>query len=144
MMRRIIHCSLFSVLLTLGATSHASGEERAAEVKILQPGVKLTLVTEHPDVVTPTGIDVDDKGHIWLVSSHTHFPPDDYAGPEFDEILVFDQKGNRSVFYNATHHTMDLELGDDGGFIWQNAAAFCESRTAPTMARLIWLKISQF
>jgi len=71
MMRKIIQCSLFSVLLTLGAMSYASGEERASAVKILQPGVKLTLVTEHPDVVTPTGIDVDHKGHIWLVSSHT-------------------------------------------------------------------------
>jgi putative membrane-bound dehydrogenase-like protein len=114
MMKKLIRCSLFSVQLTLLAMSHASGEEHAAEVKMLQPGVKLTLVTEHPDVVTPTGIDVDDRGHIWLVSSHTHFPPDDYDGPEFDEILVFDQEGNRSVFYNATHHTMDLELGVDG------------------------------
>lgn len=114
MMRKIIRCSLFSILLTLAAMSHAYGEERAAEVKTLQPGVNVTLVTEHPDVVTPTGIDVDHRGNIWLVSSHTHFPPDDYDGPEFDEILVFDQEGNRSVFYNATHHTMDLELGGDG------------------------------
>lgn len=114
MMTRLIRRSLFSVLLTLIAISHASGEERAAQVQILQPGVKLTLVTEHPDVVTPTGIDVDEGGQIWIVSSHTHFPSDDYDGPEFDEILVFDQQGNRSVFYNATNHTMDLELGDDG------------------------------
>ncbi len=114
MTRNILRGSLFSVLLTLGAMPCASGDERAPEVKALQPGVKLTLVAEHPDVVTPTGIDVDEEGRIWVVSSHTHFPTDDYKGPKFDEILVFDQKGNRSVFYNATHHTMDLELGDDG------------------------------
>ena len=29
---------------------------------MLQPGVKLTLLVEHPDLVTPTGIDVDEKG----------------------------------------------------------------------------------
>jgi hypothetical protein len=28
--------------------------------------VKLTLLAEHPDLVTPTGIDVDENGNIWL------------------------------------------------------------------------------
>lgn len=85
------------------------------EVKALQPGVKLTLLAEHPDLVTPTGIDVDDKGQIWVVASHTHFRPEGYEGPENDEILVFDADGsNRRVFANSTVATMDLELGKDG------------------------------
>ncbi len=86
-----------------------------ANIEILQPGVTLTLLEEHPDLVTPTGIDVDSEGDIWLVSNHTHFRPDDYAGPEHDEILVFDRDGkNRRVFYSKTDLTMDLELGKDG------------------------------
>lgn len=89
--------------------------EVPAEIEILQPGVTFTLLAEHPDLVTPTGIDVDPDGNIWLVSSHTHFRPDEYAGPEHDEVLVFDREGkNRRVFFNNTDATMDLELGQDG------------------------------
>lgn len=76
-----------------------------------RPGVRLTLVAEHPDVVTPTGIDVDTAGRIWAVSSHTHFRPDDYDGPEHDEVIVYQVDNDaRTVFYNKTDATMDLEL----------------------------------
>jgi hypothetical protein len=86
-----------------------------AQIDTLQPGVKLTLLAEHPDLVTPTGIDVDDKGQIWVASCHTHFRPQGYAGPEHDEIIVFDAKGkNRRVFYNKTDATMHVECGPDG------------------------------
>jgi len=89
-------------------------EERDSQIQLMQPGVRLTLVAEHPRLVTPTGIDVDAKGNVWVVASHTHFPPDDYAGPKLDEVILFTKDGKRQVFYNATHHTMDLELGPDG------------------------------
>lgn len=89
--------------------------ELPAQIETLQPGVKLTLLAEHPDLVTPTGIDVDDKGQIWLAACHTHFRPEGYSGPEHDEILVFDKNGkNRRVFYNKTDATMHVEIGPDG------------------------------
>ncbi|TWT61510.1 PVC-type heme-binding CxxCH protein [Rubinisphaera italica] len=92
--------------------------EPAPQVSATQPGVRLTLVAEHPDLATPTGIDVDDKGRVWVVATHTHMRPDDYEGPSHDEILVFDtsqvQTSQRQVFYNSTTATMDLELGADG------------------------------
>lgn len=85
------------------------------QIETLQPGVKMTLLAEHPDLVTPTGIDVDDQGRIWLAACHTHFRPEGYAGPEHDEILVFDADGkNRRVFYNKTDATMHVEVGPDG------------------------------
>ncbi len=90
------------------------------EVEILQPGVRLTRVVEHPDLVTPTGVDVDAEGNVWTVATHTHFRPEDYDGPTHDEVLVFSdpngdgQADHRQVFYNATVATMDLELGPDG------------------------------
>jgi putative membrane-bound dehydrogenase-like protein len=85
------------------------------QIEILQPGVKLTLLAEHPELVTPTGIDVDAKGQIWLIACHTHFRPEGYTGPAHDEILVFDAQGkNRRVFYNKTQATMNLQLGRDG------------------------------
>ncbi len=85
------------------------------QIQAQQPGVKLTLLAEHPDLVTPTGIDVDAKGNIWLIACHTHMRPQGYVGPEHDEILVFDRDGkNRRVFYNKTDATMQLKLGPDG------------------------------
>ncbi len=101
-------------------SSSLSAAEPEPQLQTLQPGVRLTLMAEHPDLVTPTGVDVDDKGRIWVVATHTHFRPKDYQGPEFDEILVFEDRDgdgraeHRSVFYNATEATMDLELGPDG------------------------------
>jgi putative membrane-bound dehydrogenase-like protein len=89
--------------------------EIPAQIEVLQPGVRLTLLAEHPDLVTPTGIAVDAKGQICLVACHTHFRPEGYAGPEHDEILVFDKDGeNRRVFYNKTDATMHVEIGPDG------------------------------
>ena len=85
------------------------------QIVVTQPGVKLTLLAEHPDLVTPTGVDVDAQGRIWVVACHTHFRPEGYAGPAHDEILVFDRAGkNRRVFYAKTAATMHLELGPDG------------------------------
>ncbi|MDA7916240.1 c-type cytochrome [Verrucomicrobia bacterium] len=88
--------------------------ELPAEIRILEKGIKLTMVAEHPSVMTPTGIDVDAQGSIWVVSSHTHFRPEGYVGPEFDEVVKLDADGTRTVFYNKTVATMDLELGSDG------------------------------
>ena len=90
-------------------------DDISPKAKVLQPGLKLSLVVEHPKIVTPTGLDVDEKGQIWAVASHTHFRPEPYDGPENDEVLIFDPDGsNRRVFYNSTFATMDLELGKDG------------------------------
>lgn len=87
----------------------------SADIETLHPGVKLTLLAEHPALVTPIGIDVDPQGNIYVVSSHTHFRPLEYAGPEHDEILVFDRDGtNRRVFYNKTDKTMHVKVGLDG------------------------------
>lgn len=89
--------------------------ELPPQIETLRPGVKLTLLVEHPALVTPTGIDVDAQGRIWVVSCHTHFRPQGYAGPMHDEVLVFDGNGkNRRVFYNQTDMTMNVMVGRDG------------------------------
>jgi putative membrane-bound dehydrogenase-like protein len=96
-----------------GSVGQGIAEKRAADprIEILQPGVTLTLLAEHPDLVTPTGIGVDSEGNLWVVACHTHFRPSNYQGPEHDEILVFDAQGkNRRVFYNRTKTTMQLLL----------------------------------
>ncbi|MEO2031756.1 MAG: PVC-type heme-binding CxxCH protein [Planctomycetaceae bacterium] len=106
------------MLSCVGASISAA--EREPELKTLQPGVALTLVGEHPGLATPTGIDVDAQGRIWVVATHTHFRPEDYIGPEHDEVLIFSDPDDdsrveqRQLFYNATDATMDLELGPRG------------------------------
>ena len=117
-MNYFVICSLaLGWIFSIGSLSAA---EREPQIKTLQPGVRLTLVAEHPELATPTGVDVDEQGRVWAVATHTHFRPDDYVGPEHDEILIFsnlNKEGRaqkRQVFYNATDATMDLELGPDG------------------------------
>lgn len=112
-----------SLLLATASLLHSAPPPKAPDVpaevppriEILQPGVRMTLLAEHPNLVTPTGIDVDAQGRVWLVACHTHFRPESYSGPEHDEVLVFDTDGkNRRVFYTATTATMNLQLGSDG------------------------------
>lgn len=111
------------LLLPIIALAQSSPQPKAPEVpaelppkiELLQPGVKLTMLAEHPDLVTPTGIDVDEQGNIWSVSCHTHFRPEGYDGPQHDEVVVFDANGkNRRVFYNKTYATMHVECGPEG------------------------------
>lgn len=110
MLLRQTLCCAFALLFT----SPGYADDRPPQIETLQPGVKFSLVAEHPQLATPTGIDVDSQGRVWLISNHTHFRPDDYVGPEFDEVLIFHPDGHRTVFYNKTSDTMDLELGPDG------------------------------
>ena len=120
--RNILYLLAVSVLPSLTAFAQKSANQAPVvpvglppQIETLQTGVTLTLLAEHPDLVTPTGIDVDEKGRIWLIACHTHFRPEGYAGPEHDEILVFDKDGkNRRVFYNKTDATMQIKLGTDG------------------------------
>lgn len=94
--------------------SSESAHTYAPAIQLEASGVELKLIAEHPDVVTPTGIDVDDQGSLWVIANHTHFRPDDYNGPKHDQILVFHQDGRRSVFYDQTNASMDLKIGLDG------------------------------
>ena len=91
-------------------TSKSDAEQKLSP-EVLASGVQLELVAEHPDLATPTGIDVDQDGSIWVASNHTHFRPDGYQGPEKDEIICFKPDGSRAVFYSASENTMDLERG---------------------------------
>jgi len=119
-MKRLLSLALIpAVALAAPPTSPPKAPDVPAEVppqiELLEPGVRLTLLAEHPDIVTPTGIDVDKDGNIYSISCHTHFRPEGYAGPVHDEVVVFDQKGkNRRVFYNKTDATMHVEVGPDG------------------------------
>lgn len=82
--------------------------------------LKLEIVAEAPDLVTPTAVTVDQQGRVFVVESHTHFPPQDYQGPRTDWIRWFqDADGDgraeaRGVYYEGPTHTMGLGAYHDG------------------------------
>src|SRR5262245_37121321 len=84
---------------------------------ILDDRLQLQLVAAEPDVVTPTGLAVDEQGRVLVIESHTHFRPEGYKGPAHDRILLLDdfdpatgKARKTSVFFEGTTHTMNLAV----------------------------------
>ncbi|MEM0895790.1 MAG: PVC-type heme-binding CxxCH protein [Verrucomicrobiota bacterium] len=81
---------------------------------------EVTLFSSAPDIVTPIGVAVAPDGRVFVQENHTHKRAKDYAGPEKDRILVFeDTDGDgvadkRSVFHEGLVFTTDLLFGPDG------------------------------
>ncbi len=106
-----------SWLLGLALTAYVVPAIAADEPpKSLDPRVKIELFAETPQIVTPTGIDVDEAGRVWAIESHTHFPPEGYKGLPSDRVLVFtDQDGDGqaddpTVFADGFRHAMSIAV----------------------------------
>jgi putative membrane-bound dehydrogenase-like protein len=95
-------------------TSAAVAQDAAP--KSLDPRVKVELFAEHPQIVTPTGIDVDSHGRVWAIESNTHFRPEGYKGHPSDRVLVMsdtdgDGKADRIVvFTDGLKFTMSVAV----------------------------------
>jgi putative membrane-bound dehydrogenase-like protein len=82
--------------------------------KSLDPRLKVELFAEHPQIVTPTGIDVDHRGRVFAIESNTHFPPEGYKGHPSDRVLVMsdsdgDGKADKIVvFKDGLKHSMSV------------------------------------
>jgi putative membrane-bound dehydrogenase-like protein len=91
-----------------------------AQPKMLDDRLVLELVAREPDIVTPTGIAVDEQGRVWVIENHTHQRPKDYQGPATDRIRIFsdfDESGKArqiSTFAEGFKNSMGLALGSDG------------------------------
>jgi len=78
--------------------------------------LKIEMFAENPQIVTPTGIDVDHQGRVWAVESNTHFPPQSYKGHPTDRVLVMqDTDGNGRAdkivtFTDGLVHTMSIAI----------------------------------
>lgn len=87
---------------------------------VLDPRFELKLVCASPDIVTPIGAVVDAKGCLFVIESHTHDAPKNYAGPKSDRIKLFtDKDGNgipetQQVFAEGLHQAMNLAFAPDG------------------------------
>ena len=101
-------------LVTLIALSPSTD---AAPPEVRDPRLKLQLVADAPDIVTPIGATFDHKGRLLVIESHTHHAKADYPGPKSDRIrLVEDTNGDGTAdrfrtFYEGSRHTMSLVTG---------------------------------
>jgi hypothetical protein len=88
--------------------------------RALDERLVVELVAEHPQINTPTGMDVDAKGRIWAIESNTHFPPKNYKGHPTDRILVFEDLApdgrarKRTVFADGFRYGMSLAVRPNG------------------------------
>ncbi len=91
-----------------------------AEVEVRDERLKLTMLAEHPDIVTPVGMAIDRQDRIYAIESHTHLAPEDYDGPPHDVIKVFQANGEQGsaktpfVFAQGLTAAMNLAFSPDG------------------------------
>ena len=81
--------------------------------------LSVELVASEPEVVTPISCRFDSRGRLFVIESHTHFPPNDYQGPKHDLVKIFDDPDGDGrldrirVFHQGTSKTMSMAIGRD-------------------------------
>src|SRR5947209_5202524 len=84
------------------------------------PRLVVELVAREPDIVTPTGLTVDERGRLWVIENNTHERPQGYRGPSSDRIRVFadfDGRGRArqvTTFAEGFRNAMSIALGQKG------------------------------
>ena len=100
-----------TVLAVAALTAGTWGDEPP---RLTDERLELKLFAADPDIVTPIGMAIDDRDRIFVIESHTHLPPEDYAGPESDRIKLFvdennDGKPDRiSIFADGIQEAVDV------------------------------------
>jgi putative membrane-bound dehydrogenase-like protein len=78
------------------------------------------LVATEPELNTPTGLTIDDKGRVWVIESNTHFPPKNYQGRPTDRILIFEdfkpdgRAGKVTTFAEGFRYGMGIGFAKNG------------------------------
>ncbi len=116
----MMRCPIGLMLVFLAGLSRAGEMPRPTD-----PACEVIAFAGSDLIVHPTGITVTRGGKILVVESHTHFRPEDYSGPQSDQIVwLEDTDGDgradrRRVFYGedlAT--TMDIATHPQSGAIY--------------------------
>jgi hypothetical protein len=114
---RAINAILGTAALVPACTGRYRGDQGSSRQR--RP-VAAHLIAAEPDIVTPIGLAIDGRGRLFVVESHTHFPPTNYPGPKYDRVKLFqdtdgDGKPDKAtVFAEGLHHTMNLAFAPDG------------------------------
>ena len=79
------------------------------------------LVAQEPDILTPTGLCVDEGGRVWAIENNTHFRPKNYKAFASDRIQIFsdfapDGRAKKiTTFADGFQNSMGLAFdGKDG------------------------------
>ena len=102
------------------ARAARSAEDRGEQPRSMDDRLTISLFAEQPQIVTPTGLDIDNKGRVWALESNTHFRPENYKGHDSDRLLVFedldhDGKHDRSTtFADGFKFAMSVIVRPDG------------------------------
>jgi putative membrane-bound dehydrogenase-like protein len=117
--KRVVAAAAAVVLAA--AVAGQSPPKPAADTPVsADPRLVVERFAAAPDIVHPIALDFDAKGRLLVVESHTHFRPQNYAGPKHDRIRVLedtdgDGKADRfTTFFEGTTYTMDLAAHPDG------------------------------
>ncbi|HEV3204762.1 MAG TPA: PVC-type heme-binding CxxCH protein, partial [Gemmataceae bacterium] len=88
----------------------------------------IELVAREPEIVTPTGVAVDERGRIWVIENHTHQRQANYQGPGSDRIRIFEDFNSEgrprriTTFAEGFHNAMSIALSP-------NEAVFLATRS---------------
>lgn len=110
----------FVLLLISAMVSSANIDAAQPPPAILSDDWTIELIASDPELVTPISCRFDSKGRLYVVESHTHFPPDQYTGPTTDRIYLFDDSDGdgrldrQRLFYEGGKATMGIEVMPDG------------------------------
>jgi hypothetical protein len=102
------------------ATLGAAGVSASSPPQSLDSRLVFERIAAEPEIVTLTGIAVDQRGRILVVESHTHFRPAGYQGPPADRIRVFEDRDRdgktecTGTFFEGTQKTMNVAVARDG------------------------------
>jgi putative membrane-bound dehydrogenase-like protein len=113
-------CELLTSVLLIVFSAIRPVHADEAPPRALDDRIKIELFAEAPQIVTPTGIDVDPHGRVWAIESNTHFPPEGYAGHPTDRLLVFegttaDNRAQRvTMFADGFTHAMSVACRPNG------------------------------
>ncbi len=110
--------ALYACLLTVFIGNHAIAQSPKFPVST-DPSIRIELVAAEPEIVTPIGCRFDSKGRLFVIESHTHFPPENYEGPKVDRIKLLDDPDGDGkldrirIFHEGTVKTMGIAIGAD-------------------------------
>lgn len=108
--------------ISLAAIAPLHADEAAP--RVLDDRLQLECVLDSPAVATPTGLEVDSQGRVWVIENNTHFRPGTYSRHPQDRILVFQPEKAASgqpakpgelpvvVFKDDLKNSMSLLLGE--------------------------------
>jgi putative membrane-bound dehydrogenase-like protein len=112
--------SALGLWIAVFVTAAAGSVPTPAPPRPLDPRLVFELIAAEPEIVTPTGLAIDQRGRILVIESHTHFRPEGYKGPAADRVRVFEDRNRDGkpecvgTFFKGTRMTMNLAVARDG------------------------------